>query len=56
MRVESRRKLCDMGDDFDFPIVNFPFICSNIPVSAAYVVYLPFDMIFQIMSFPSGIP
>jgi hypothetical protein len=26
-------------DDFDCPIVNFPFICSNIPAAAAYAVY-----------------
>jgi hypothetical protein len=24
----------------NFPIVNFPFICSNIPVAPAYVVYI----------------
>ena len=27
-------------DDFDFCIVNFPYICSNIPVSPAYGVYI----------------
>ena len=27
-----RTKLYDNRDDFSFPIVNFPFICSNIPV------------------------
>ena len=26
-------------DNFDFPIVNFPFICSYIPAAAAYAVY-----------------
>jgi hypothetical protein len=25
--------------DFNFPIVNFPFICSNIPAAPAYGVY-----------------
>jgi hypothetical protein len=27
-------------DNFDFPIVNFPFICSYIPAAAAYAVHL----------------
>jgi hypothetical protein len=26
-------------DEFNFPIVNFPFICSNIPAAPAYGVY-----------------
>jgi hypothetical protein len=26
----------DKRDDFDFPIVNFPFICGNIPEAPAY--------------------
>jgi hypothetical protein len=25
-------------DDFDFAIVNFPFLCSNIPLSSVYGV------------------
>ena len=33
-----RTKLYDKRDDFNFPIVNFPFICSSIP--AAYEVYI----------------
>jgi hypothetical protein len=28
-----RTKLYDKRDDFNFPIVNFPFICSNIPAA-----------------------
>jgi hypothetical protein len=28
------------GDDFKFPIVNFPFICCNIPAAPAYGVYI----------------
>ena len=28
-----RTKLYDKRDDFNFTIVNFPFICSNIPVT-----------------------
>jgi hypothetical protein len=27
-------------DDFDFAIVNFPFLCSNIPLTPAYGVYI----------------
>ena len=30
--------LYDTRDDFNFPIVNFPFICSNIPAAPAYGV------------------
>ena len=33
-------KLYDKRDDFDFRIVNFPYICSNIPESPAYSVYI----------------
>ena len=35
-----RTKLYDKRDDFNFPIVNFPFICSNIPATPAYGVYI----------------
>jgi len=35
-----RSKLYDKRDDFNFPIVNFPFICSNIPAVPAYRVYI----------------
>ena len=30
----------DKRDNFNFPIVNFPFICSNIPTAPAYRVYI----------------
>jgi hypothetical protein len=30
----------DKRDDFNFPIVNFPFICCNIPAAPAYGVYI----------------
>ena len=33
-------KLYDKRDDFDFNIVNFPFLSSNIPQSPAYGVYV----------------
>ena len=35
-----RTKLYDKRDDFNFPIVNFPFICSNIPAEPAYGLYI----------------
>ncbi len=35
-----RTKLYDKRDDFNFPILNFPFICSNIPTGPAYWVYI----------------
>jgi len=34
-----RTKHYDKRDDFNFPIVNFPFISSNIPAAPAYGVY-----------------
>ena len=36
----SRTELYDIRDDFNFPIVNFPFICSDIPAAPAYGVYI----------------
>ena len=33
-------KLYDKPDDFDFHIVNFPFLSSNIPSSPSYGVYI----------------
>jgi hypothetical protein len=35
-----RTKLYDKRDAFNFPIVNFPFICSNIPAAPAYGIYV----------------
>ena len=35
-----RTKLYDKRDDFNCPIVNFPFICSNISATPAYGVYI----------------
>jgi len=44
LKIDSERrlrtKLYDIRDDFNFPIVNFPFICSNIPATPAYGVYI----------------
>jgi hypothetical protein len=38
--VDLRTKLYDKRDDFNIPIVNFPFICSNIAAALAYGVYI----------------
>jgi hypothetical protein len=35
-----RTKLYDKRDDFNLPIVNFPFACSNIPVAPVYGIYI----------------
>jgi hypothetical protein len=35
--VGLRTKNYDKKDYYNFPIVNFPFICSNIPAATAYV-------------------
>ena len=32
--------LCDRRDDLNFPIVNFSFICRNIPAAPEYGVYI----------------
>ena len=33
-------KIYDKRDDFTFPIVNFPYLCSNIPKSPVYGVFI----------------
>jgi len=33
-------KIYDKRDDFNFEIINFPYLCSNIPSSPAYGVYI----------------
>ena len=35
-----KTKLYDNRDDFSFTIVNFPFLCNNIPTAPTYVVYI----------------
>ena len=35
-----RTKRHDKRDNFNFLIVNFPFICSNISTASAYGVYI----------------
>jgi len=51
-----RTKLYDKRDHFNFPIVDFPFICSNIPAAPADGVYTVSDTIFQSLWFLSGFP
>ena len=46
-----RTKLYVKTDDFNFPIVNFQFICGNIPTAPAYGVYIS-QMIRYISGFP----
>ena len=33
-------KIYDKGDDFDFEIVNFPFLDGDVPRSTSYGVYI----------------
>jgi hypothetical protein len=44
LKLETNGKLTtqlyDKLDDFNFSIVNFPYLCSNIPASPAYDVYI----------------
>ena len=44
LEIDTQGRLCtklyDKRDDFNFPIVNFPFLCSNIPSAPAYGVYV----------------
>ena len=51
-----RRKLYDRRDDFNFPIVNFTFICSNISATPGYGKYLSVDTIFKNLWFLSAFP
>jgi hypothetical protein len=39
-KLTNHSQLYDKRDDFDSSIVNFPYLCSNIPASPAYGVYL----------------
>jgi hypothetical protein len=37
---QMRTKIYDKRDDFNFKIIHFPNMCSNIPASPAYGVYI----------------
>ena len=40
MSVDSETSLYDKRDDFDFDIVNFPFLDGDVPHSTSYGVYI----------------
>jgi hypothetical protein len=40
-------QLYDKRDDFNFSIVNFPYLCSNIPASPAYGIYIAAYSIYK---------
>ena len=40
LEIDSEGRLRTKRDDLNFPIVNFSFICSNIPATPAYGVYI----------------
>ena len=48
LEIDSQRrlrtKIYDKRDDFNFPIVNFPFMCGNIPAAPAYGVYIALNI------------
>jgi hypothetical protein len=46
-------KIYDKRDDFNFKIINFPNMCSNIPASPAYGIYI--SQLFVIMQGPVAI-
>jgi hypothetical protein len=48
-RGRLRRKLYDKRDDFNVPIVNFPFICSNFSAAPTYGVYISQMMRYSVM-------
>ena len=48
-----RMKLYDRRDDFNFPILNFPLICSKIFQQQLHMKYISVDMIVQSLWFLS---
>ena len=48
-------RLYDKWDDFNFPIVNFPFLSSNIPSAPAYGVYVSVNPLCQSLFKLSGL-
>jgi hypothetical protein len=40
LAIVKATKLYDKRDDFNFPVVNFPFICINIPAARANGEYI----------------
>ena len=57
--ISLKTKLSDKKDDFNLPIVNFPFVCNNIPAASVNGVYSSLkwvDPIFQSLWFLSWSP
>ena len=48
-------RLYDKWDDFNFPIVNFPFLSSNIPSAPAYGIYVSINSLCQSLFKLSGL-
>ena len=49
---QLKTKLYDKRDDFSFPIVNFPFLSSNIPAAPAYGVHISQLIRYSRVAFP----
>ena len=49
-------KIYDKRDDFDFDIVNFPFLDGDVPRSTSYVVYISAPVFQWCCSTPQGSP
>ena len=45
-----KTKIYDKRDDFDFDIVNFPFLAGDVPRSASYIVFI-FLNLFDLLEF-----
>ena len=45
-----KTKIYDKRDDFDFDIVNFPFLDGDVPRSASYSVFM-FLNLFDLLEF-----
>ena len=41
-------KIYNMRDDFDFDIVNFPFLDGDVPCSISYGVYIPQQFTYSV--------
>jgi hypothetical protein len=48
-------KIYDKQDDFNFKIINFPNICSNIPASPAYQLWRIYQLSYPILSYLTSV-
>jgi hypothetical protein len=53
---EVKSEILRQINDFNFPIVNFPFLCSNIPSAPAYGVYITYPWSYVTQIFHRGQP